>query len=277
MNMVDLQDFKRKLQFKDPTEPEELILDNKKIMTISNIISSEQSDFTLLTELINLKSLSMNRTHLHSLEGFPTLPKLRRLALSDNKLTGGLEAFAKAKLEKLIHLDLSGNKINDLSALEPLRNLPNLKHLSLIECPVTQKANYRDALLEMIPQLYSLDQQDSQMVMQEENQEAEISEEAVSDEAGSESDQDVEANDNEEVSDNEEELVGFNSLLSTLVEASEIEAETNIVPKPRNKGKQVAFPSDLDDRTESESESEYESGEEGPGIDYLYDPMRQAT
>ncbi|CAG8561559.1 11441_t:CDS:2 [Funneliformis mosseae] len=206
MNKVDLQDFKQKLQFKDPTEPEELYLDNKKIMTISNIISSDQSDFTPLTELINLKSLSMNRTHLHSLEGFPTLPKLRRLALSDNKLTGGLEAFVNAKLEKLIHLDLSDSEEEN-----------------------------------------------------EENQEAEISEEAISDEAGSESDQDIEAND--EVSDNEEEL-----------EASEIEADTNIAPKPRNKGKQVAFPPDLDDKTESESESEYESGEEGPGIDYLLEP-----
>lgn len=300
------QDFKNKLQFKDPTEPEELILDNKKIMAISNVTNADKNDFTPLTDLINLRSLSMNRTHLYSLEGFPTLPKLRRLALSDNKLTGGLEALADAKLEKLIHLDLSGNKINDLSALEPLCNLSNLKHLSLFECPVTQKANYRDALLEMIPQLYSLDQhdrkgdpidsedesdadeeedeeeeeeEDDADVVQsnghadsedvdeneenEENQEAEISEEAASEEdAGSESDRDAETNDNEEVSDNEEEL-----------EASGEEVtETNVVPKSRDKGKQVAFPPDVDKREESESESEVESGEEGPGIDYLLDP-----
>ena len=73
------QDFKNKLQFKDPTEPEELLLDNKKIMTISNVINADQNDFTPLTDLINLKSLSMNRTHLYSLEGFPMLPKLRRV------------------------------------------------------------------------------------------------------------------------------------------------------------------------------------------------------
>ncbi len=77
--MVEQQDFRSKLQFKDPAEPEELFLDNKKIMTIGNIINSDQKDFTPLTELINLRSLSMNRTHLHSLEGFPTLPKLRRV------------------------------------------------------------------------------------------------------------------------------------------------------------------------------------------------------
>ena len=73
------QDFKNKLQFKDPTEPEELLLDNKKIMTIANVINADQNDFTPLTDLINLKSLSMNRTHLYSLEGFPMLPKLRRV------------------------------------------------------------------------------------------------------------------------------------------------------------------------------------------------------
>jgi hypothetical protein len=73
------QNFKDKLQFKDPTEPEELFLDNKKIMTIANVINADQKDFISLTDLINLRSLSMNRTHLHSLEGFPTLPKLRRV------------------------------------------------------------------------------------------------------------------------------------------------------------------------------------------------------
>lgn len=50
--------------------------------------------------------------------------------------------------------------------------------------------------------------------------------------------------------------------------------ETNVVPKSRDKGKQVAFPPDVDKREESESESEVESGEEGPGIDYLLDPVR---
>jgi hypothetical protein len=78
--MVD-QDFKNKLQFKDPTEPEELLLDNKKIMTISNVVNADRNDFIPLTDLINLKSLSMNRTHLHSLEGFPNLPKLRRVLI----------------------------------------------------------------------------------------------------------------------------------------------------------------------------------------------------
>ena len=73
------QDFKNKLQFKDSTEPEELFLDNKKIMTIANVINADQNDFVPLTDLINLKSLSMNHTHLHSLEGFPTLPRLRRV------------------------------------------------------------------------------------------------------------------------------------------------------------------------------------------------------
>ncbi|CAG8697276.1 8059_t:CDS:10 [Acaulospora morrowiae] len=161
--MVD-QEFKCKLQFEDPTEEEELYLDSKKIIAISNLTGSpgDQKDFTTLNELINLKILSLNCTHLHSLEGFPTFTTLSmsQLVLSDNKISSGLEALATAKLENLNHLDLSNNKISEISALEPLRNLPSLKHLSLIDCPVTHIQNYRDVIFKIIPLLYSLDDQD---------------------------------------------------------------------------------------------------------------------
>ncbi|CAG8794503.1 17442_t:CDS:2, partial [Cetraspora pellucida] len=110
------------LQFEDPAEAEELYLDKRKIVTIANITSTsgDRKDFTSLNELINLKLLSLNCTQLHSLDGFPPLQKLKRLALSDNKIVGGLETLANAKLENLNHLDLSNNRIAEISALKPL-------------------------------------------------------------------------------------------------------------------------------------------------------------
>ncbi|CAG8462057.1 7696_t:CDS:2 [Diversispora eburnea] len=155
-------EVKNKLRFEDPLEPVELYLDGKKVISIANITSdsNDQKDFTPLNELISLRTLSLNCTHLNLLEGFPTLPKLRRLVLSDNIISGGLEALANAKLENLNHLDLSNNKISEVVVLEPLRDLPSLKHLSLMECPITKIPNYREDVFKIIPQLDSLDDQD---------------------------------------------------------------------------------------------------------------------
>lgn len=43
----------------------------------------------------------------------------QQLELSDNRISGGLEVLA-AKCPNLTHLNLSGNKIKDLSTIEPL-------------------------------------------------------------------------------------------------------------------------------------------------------------
>lgn len=42
-----------------------------------------------------------------------------QLELSDNRISGGLEVLAE-RLVNLTHLNLSGNKIKDISTLEPL-------------------------------------------------------------------------------------------------------------------------------------------------------------
>lgn len=43
----------------------------------------------------------------------------QQLELSDNRISGGLEVLAE-KCPNLTHLNLSGNKIKDLSTIEPL-------------------------------------------------------------------------------------------------------------------------------------------------------------
>lgn len=105
-----------------------------------------------------------------------------QLELSDNRISGGLEVLA-AKCPNLTHLNLSGNKIKDLSTIEPLVSTPSdikhiqfvvflwrdascslwqkelttLKSLDLFNCEVTNLNEYRDNVFKLLPQLTYLD------------------------------------------------------------------------------------------------------------------------
>ncbi|XP_077996617.1 acidic leucine-rich nuclear phosphoprotein 32 family member A-like isoform X2 [Glandiceps talaboti] len=109
----------------------------------------------LTDEFINLESLSMINVGLTSLKGFPKLPSLRKLELSDNRISTGLSPLLGSP--KLTHLNLSGNKIKDLDTLEPLSKFSNLKSLDLFNCEVTNADNYRDFVFNLVPNLKYLD------------------------------------------------------------------------------------------------------------------------
>jgi Leucine-rich repeat (LRR) protein len=72
----------------------------------------------LTDDFVNLETLSLINVGLTSLKGFPKLPNLKKLELSDNRISGGLNLINGSP--KLTHLNLSGNKIKDLETLEPL-------------------------------------------------------------------------------------------------------------------------------------------------------------
>ena len=63
-----------------PETVEELVLDTVKATKVTG-----------LEKFTNLKTLTLNGCGLTTLEGFPTLPKLTCLELSDNQLSGTLE------------------------------------------------------------------------------------------------------------------------------------------------------------------------------------------
>lgn len=103
----------------------ELNLDNCRSTTIQG----------LTEEFVNLESLSLINVGLTSLKGFPKLPKLQKLELSDNRISGGLNFLHGSP--KLTYLNLSGNKIKDLESLEPLVSNPfQLCYLFLIYCHI---------------------------------------------------------------------------------------------------------------------------------------------
>ena len=92
-----------------PEDVTELVLDTCKATKVTG-----------LDKFSNLRLLTLNGCGLTTLEGFPTLPRLQRLELSDNNLSDGLEALQEAGLVQLKFLSLAGNKFGTLDALEPL-------------------------------------------------------------------------------------------------------------------------------------------------------------
>uniref|UniRef100_A0A3B5ALH3 Acidic leucine-rich nuclear phosphoprotein 32 family member n=2 Tax=Stegastes partitus TaxID=144197 RepID=A0A3B5ALH3_9TELE len=140
------------LRHRSPTEVQELVLDNCR--------SSEGKIEGITEEFSNLELLSLINVGLTSVADVPKLGKLKKLELSDNRISGGLEVLAE-RLVSLTHLNLSGNKFKDISTLEPLKKLPQLKSLDLFNCEVTNLADYRDSIFKLLPQLIYLDGYDA--------------------------------------------------------------------------------------------------------------------
>ncbi|XP_062334869.1 acidic leucine-rich nuclear phosphoprotein 32 family member B isoform X2 [Osmerus eperlanus] len=131
-----------------PSDVRELVLDNCR--------SNEGKIEGLTAEFVNLEFLSLINVGLMSVSNLPKLGKLKKLELSDNRITGGLDVLAE-KLPNLTHLNLSGNKLKDISTLEPLKKLDNLKSLDLFNCEVTNLNDYRESVFKLLPQLTYLD------------------------------------------------------------------------------------------------------------------------
>ncbi|XP_049424503.1 acidic leucine-rich nuclear phosphoprotein 32 family member D-like [Epinephelus fuscoguttatus] len=136
------------LRNRSPTEVQELVLDNCR--------SGEGKIEGITDEFSNLELLSLINVGLTSVADIPKLDKLKKLELSDNRISGGLEVLAE-RLVNLTHLNLSGNKFKDISTLEPLKKLPQLKSLDLFNCEVTNLGDYRESIFKLLPQLTYLD------------------------------------------------------------------------------------------------------------------------
>ncbi|XP_033622141.1 acidic leucine-rich nuclear phosphoprotein 32 family member E-like [Fukomys damarensis] len=97
------------LRNRAPEEVTELVLD--KYLCVSGETEGPNDTFK------ELEFLSMVNGALSSLAQPPSLNKLQKLALSDNVIFGDLEVLAE-KCPNLTFLNLSGNKIKDLSTIE---------------------------------------------------------------------------------------------------------------------------------------------------------------
>ncbi|CAF1342088.1 unnamed protein product [Adineta steineri] len=156
----------------------ELVLDN---CARCNSIQGLTDDFC------NLRVLSIINVGLQSLAKFPKLPKLRKLYLSDNRLSSGLENLEGCP--NLTLLILAGNKFKSIDELKPLTKLSKLSILDLMNCEVTTIDGYKETMFNMLPQLKYLDNADKDGVEKDSDDE----------------DDDDEEEDNENGDDDEEE------------------------------------------------------------------------
>uniref|UniRef100_A0A3Q3WGP6 Acidic leucine-rich nuclear phosphoprotein 32 family member n=1 Tax=Mola mola TaxID=94237 RepID=A0A3Q3WGP6_MOLML len=136
------------LRNRTPSDVRELVLDNCR--------ADEGKIKGLTADFVNLEFLSLINVGLLSVSNLPKLGKVKKLELSDNRISSGLDVLAE-KLPNLTHLNLSGNKLKDISTLEPLKKLDNLKSLDLFNCEVTNLNDYRESVFKLLPQLTYLD------------------------------------------------------------------------------------------------------------------------
>ncbi|KAG7500488.1 acidic leucine-rich nuclear phosphoprotein 32 family member E-like isoform X1 [Solea senegalensis] len=177
------------LRGRSPAEIAELVLDNSP--------SADGEIEGLTDDFKELEFLSLINVGLNSLTKLPSLPKLHKLELSDNNLSASLEMLSE-KCPNLTYLNLSGNKIKELSSVEALQSLKSLQSVDLFNCEVTSLDDYRDSVFELLPQIIYLDGFD------QDDNEAPDSEDEEEDRDGPPGDYDDEDDEDEEDEDNKE-------------------------------------------------------------------------
>ncbi|XP_043358311.1 acidic leucine-rich nuclear phosphoprotein 32 family member E isoform X4 [Dermochelys coriacea] len=208
------------LRNRAPEKVTELVLDNCR---------SSNGEIEGLNESFKeLEFLSMANVELTSLVRLPTLSKLRKLELSDNIISGGLEVLAE-KCPNLTYLNLSGNKIKDLSTVEALQNLKSLKSLDLFNCEITNLEDYRESVFELLHQITYLDgfdQEDNEAPDSEEEDEGDEDDDEDEDEAGPPGEYEEDDDEDDGGSDlgegeEEEEEVGLSYLMKEEIQDEE--------------------------------------------------------
>merc|ERR1712142_1334870 len=168
---------------KEASQVTELNLDN--VRTVG--------EFEGLTDNFeNLEKLSVTAAGLTSFKGFPKLKSLKKLDVSDNRVSNGLHVLKNC--HSLTHISLSNNKFKDISSLEPLKCLENLKYLEVANNPFTEEEEVRSRIFTMLPRLELLDNQDKEGNEEEEvedgDDEEDLEEEEDEDSEGEEEDED---------------------------------------------------------------------------------------
>ena len=149
-----------------------------------------------LEKCVKLEELSANNCGITSLEGFPSLPSLTKLELSDNRISGGLAALKN--LPALVELSVAGNAIGSVDELRALEKAP-LVVLDLVGCPCSNDSQeYRDKVFGMFPALQALDGKDADGEELELGSDDEDEDEEDFDEEESDDDDDDEDEDEEE-------------------------------------------------------------------------------
>ncbi|XP_068603061.1 acidic leucine-rich nuclear phosphoprotein 32 family member E isoform X2 [Brachionichthys hirsutus] len=202
------------LRNRSPAEVVELVVDNSR--SADGEVDGLTGDFS------GLEFLSMVNVGLSSLAKLPPLPRLRKLELSDNSLSGSLETLSE-RCPNLSYLNLSG--------VEALLNLKSLQSLDLFNCEITSLEDYRDSVFELLPQVTYLDGFD------QDYNEAPDSEDEDEDE---DEDGEDEEEDDDEGSEGGQVALGFQPNLGVQEEDEEDEDEDGYTEKEEEEEEGVA-------------------------------------
>ncbi|GIL79967.1 hypothetical protein Vretimale_12827 [Volvox reticuliferus] len=153
--MKDIQQAIKDILNKESKQPEE-------VLTLTLDSACKSTHITGLDAFVNLKFLSLAGLGLTTLDGFPKLPQLVRLNLSDNRITGGLQHLVDAGLTSLRILELANNRIATAEELAPLKELKALQVLDLDQCPISKQPNYSSKVFAMLDELKYLDSVDKE-------------------------------------------------------------------------------------------------------------------
>ena len=106
------------------------------------------------SKLDEIKALNLWGKDLEDISILSQLPNLEIVSLRKNKISN-IEVLKNHK--NLRELYLKENLINDIKQIEQLKDLKQFEVLSLEENPITSIPDYRNKILEILPQLKKLD------------------------------------------------------------------------------------------------------------------------
>ena len=101
-------------------------------------------------------SLDLTDNDIRSLSNFPSLPRLKCLLLSNNRISK-IAPNLSQHLPNLTTVVLTNNAITELSDLDGLAGCKSIEILSLMDNPVTKKKYYREWVVWKIPSVRVLD------------------------------------------------------------------------------------------------------------------------
>lgn len=105
--------------------------------------------------LKDVKNLNMWGYNFADIGIISKMPNLEIVSLSVNNIKH-LEAFSHCP--KLREIFLRNNKISDFNEIKYLSNLPNLRTIWLSENPISFDSNYRNRVIQYLPQITKLDE-----------------------------------------------------------------------------------------------------------------------
>ena len=101
-------------------------------------------------------TLTFNSCNIIQIDNLPAMPQLKRLELSNNKITSGMQVLPQ-RYPKLEVLKVCNNRISRLGELACLLKLKSLTLMSIVGNPLAEQFNVSTQIFDMLTQLETLD------------------------------------------------------------------------------------------------------------------------